>query len=237
MARRRGFSVSLAVLALSVSLVLWTMAHGASDKEQGFDIPVAFHGISDKIVITDQNADEINVRVLGGRTALRRIKVSDLEYSVQVEGGKPGPAVYEVDASRIEAQLPGGTRIVSRSPSQISVQFERRGRKSVRIRADLEGEPAEGYQVTGIEVEPPRVWLVGARSAVLRLSEVVTETIEIGGIAASAERQVKLSFGDSHVWREDSNPVTLKIAVEPREPKPDAAVKPNAEAPMRAKPG
>jgi YbbR domain-containing protein len=227
----------LAILALSISLVLWTMAHGASDIEQGFDIQVAFHGISDKIVITDQSADEINVRVLGGRAALRSIKVSDLEYRVQVEGGKPGPAIYEVDTSRIEAQLPRGTRIVSRSPSQISVRFERRGRKSVRVRADLEGEPAEGYQVAGIEIEPPRVWLVGARSAVLRLSEVVTETVDVAGIAESTEREVRLSLGDSHVWREDDDPVTLKIAVEPRAPDEDEAAKPNAKAPTGAKRG
>ena len=107
----------------------------------------------------------------------------------------------------------------------------------MRVRADLEGEPAEGYQVAGIEIEPPRVWLVGARSAVLRLSEVVTETIDVAGIAESTEREVKLSLGDSHVWREDDDQVTLKIAVEPREPKEDEAAKPKAKAPTGAKRG
>ena len=214
---RHGFSLGLLLLAAFMALVLWSMAHGASDIERGYDIPVAFDGISDQVVITDQSADVVNVRVLGGRAALRKIKVSDIEYAVQVAGGQPGPAVYEVDAGRIEELLPRGTRIVSRSPSQIKVRFERRGRKSVRVRADLEGEPAAGFRVTGVEIDPPRVWLVGARSAVLRLSEVVTETVDIAGIAEPTERKVRLSLGGSHLWMEDSEPVILHIAVEPVE--------------------
>jgi YbbR domain-containing protein len=194
-------------------MVLWGMAHGTSSIERGFDIPVVFHGISEKVVITEQSADVVNIRVLGSRAALRNVSVGNMEYAVEVSGGKPGPAVYEVDVSRID--LPRGARIVSRSPSRIEVKFERRGRKSVRVRPDLEGEPAEGFLLAGVEVDPARVWLVGARSEVLRLSEVVTETIEVSGLTESEEREVRLSLGGGHVWMEDNRPVTLRIAIEP----------------------
>ncbi len=96
----------------------------------------------------------------------------------------------------------------------VEVRFERRGRKSVRVRPDLEGLPAEGYIVTEVVVDPPRVWLVGARSAVLRLSEVGTETVDVTGLAESAEREVKLSLAGDNVWMEDQAPVRLRIAVE-----------------------
>jgi YbbR domain-containing protein len=124
-------------------------------------------------------------------------------------------------SSRLD--LPRGAKIVSRSPSQIKLRFERRGRKSVRVRPDIEGDPAVGFVVTGVEVEPPRVWLVGARSTVLRLSEVVTETVDVTGLAESTEREVKLSLGGSHVWMEDNQPVKLRIAVEAVPEKGDEA--------------
>jgi YbbR domain-containing protein len=210
---RRGPSLRLLALAVVLAMVLWSMAHGTASTEESFDIPIVFREIPDKIVITDQSTDEVNVRVLGTRAALRNIKVSKWVYPVEVSGAKPGPAVYEVDiSSRLE--LPRGAKIVSRSPSQIKVRFERRGRKAVRVRPDLEGEPAEGFVVTGVEVDPARVWLVGARSTVLRLSEVVTETVDVTGLAESTEREVKLSLGGSHVWMEEQKPVTLRIAVE-----------------------
>ena len=114
--------------------------------------------------------------------------------------------------------LPRGLRVVGRSPSQIDVRFERRGRKNVRIRADVQGEPPEGYKLNGVEIEPARIWLTGARSRVLRLSEVVTETIDVSQLEAPEEREVKLSIGADHVWVENDEAVTVKIDIEPLEP-------------------
>jgi YbbR domain-containing protein len=191
--------------------VLWGIAHGSSAIERGFDVPVVFHGVPEHLVITDKNADVVNVRIVGSRAALRTLDPRNMEYVVDVSGAHPGSFVHEVDDSRIEP--PRGSTIVSRSPAVIEVDFERRGRKSVKVRPDLEGQPAEGYQVTGVEVEPPRVWLTGARSDVLRLTEVVTETVDITGLTEPTEREVRLSLGGGHVWMEDSKPVRVRILV------------------------
>jgi YbbR domain-containing protein len=205
-------NIRLLVLAAVIAAVLWGMAHGSSSVERGFDIPVVFHGLSEKLVITEQSADLVNVRVMGSRAALRNLSPSKMEYAVEVSGGRPGPAVYEVDVSHIE--LPRGARIVSRSPASIEVRFEPRGRKSVGVRVDVEGEPPEGFTLGPVTVEPPRVWLVGARSNVLRLSEVVTETIDLSDLRESVEREVRLSLGGGLVWMEKNEPVKVKIQVD-----------------------
>ena len=82
------------------------------------------------------------------------------------------------------------------------------------VRPDIEGEPAEGYLLLDIEVAPRRVWLAGARSQVLRLSEVVTEPIDVTGLAESVERQVSLFLGEGTVWLEENEPVTVKLLIE-----------------------
>jgi len=204
--------VGTLLLSFAIASVLWIMAHGTSSIERGVDIPVVFSEIPDDLVITDQTADVVNIRVLGSRAALRDIGPSEQEYRIDVSGAKRGLLIHEVEAGLIE--VPGGVRITSRSPAVIEVQFERRGRKAVRVRADLEGEPAEGFEITAVEVDPPRVWLTGARSDVLRLSEVVTETIDVSGFAASVEREVKLSLGRDHVWMEENEPVTVRLQLE-----------------------
>ena len=216
MARRRKKNLRYAVLAIVISLILWSIAHGSSSVERGYDIPLVFQDLPDTLVITDQSDEEINIRVLGSRVALRNLSPSKMEYVVDVSGAKAGRTVHEVDVSRLD--MPRGVRIVSRSPAQIDVRFEARGRRTVRIRPDLEGEPAEGFVLTSVELEPPRVWLTGARSRVIRLSEVVTETIDVSGLEAPLERQVKLSLGSDHVWMEEDEPVTVRIGIEPVEP-------------------
>ena len=190
------------------------MAHGTASRERGFDIPVVFDGISDELVITDRSADILNIRVMGNAAALRNVDPTRLEYRVDVSGAQPGPGVHEVDATLID--LPRGARILSRSPARVEFTFETRGRKSVRVRPELQGEPAEGHRVVAVEVEPRSVWLTGARREVLRLSEVTTETIEIAGLTAPIEREVRLSLGSSeHVWPEETGSVKVRVEVAP----------------------
>ena len=209
----RGYQIRYALLALVISSVLWGMNHGSAKEERGFDIPVVFEGIPENLVITEKSAEVINIRVLGPQAALREMSPTEMEYGVNLEGAKAGKAIYLVDEAAMK--LPPGARVMSRSPATIELKFERRGRKSVRVAADLEGEPAEGFVVTEVELDPPRVWLAGARSEVLRLSEVVTETIDVAGLNESIEREVRLSLGAGHVWLDEDQPVRLRIQVDP----------------------
>jgi YbbR domain-containing protein len=209
----RAYQIRYALLAVAISAVLWGMSHGTSKIERGFDIPVAFEGIPDDLVITEKSTQVINIRVLGPRAALREISPSNTEYVVNLEGAKPGKAVYLVEETTLE--MPDNARILSRSPATIELEFERWGRKSVRVVADLVGEPAENFVFSEVEIDPPRVWLAGARSEVLRLSEVLTETVDVSGANEPIEREVRLSLGAGHIWVDEDKPVILRIHVDP----------------------
>ena len=201
------------LLSAAIALVLWGMAHGTSSIDRGVDIPVIFDAVPDDLVIVGQSVDKVNLRVLGSRAALRNVSSDRLEYRIDVGGAKPGHAVYEVDPTRIE--LPRGVRAVSRSPATIEVDLERRGRKTVGVRADLQGEVAPGYAVGAVEVDPPRVWLAGARGEVMRLAEVTTEPIDVTDLQGPVERKVRLLLANEHVWPEQDGPVTVRISIEP----------------------
>jgi YbbR domain-containing protein len=216
MARRRRGTLRYALLAVVISMVLWSIAHGGSTVEREFDIPVVFARLPEDLVITDQTATKINVRVQGSRAAFRALVASELEYVENVGGAKPGRARYEVDTDRLD--LPRGVQPVGLSPAQIDVQFELRARKNVPVKADLQGTPPEGYQVGEVAIEPARVWLIGARSRVLRMSEVLTEPIDLSELRAPSEREVKLAVGNDHVWPEGTEPVKIRIQIEPMEP-------------------
>ena len=93
----------------------------------------------------------------------------------------------------------------------------------VSVRADIEGEPAPGYRVAGWSVDPPRVWLAGARSEVLRLAEVVTESIDVAGLDGNLERDVRLLLGGGNVWMEEKKAVTVAVRIEV-DPEAQAAI-------------
>ena len=222
------------LLAVAIAIFLWVVARGSSNVERGYDIPVTLHGLPEGVVVVDQGADMVNVRVSGTRVALRKFEPEKLEYTIDVSGAKPGRADYEVDLSSFD--LPRGARIVSRSPARIELGFERRATRPVRVRADLEGRPAPGYRVRGIQVDPPRVRIAGARSEVLRLSEVLTETIDVTGATAPLEKEVRILPGAGHVWADAPRTVKVRVAIEaealppapPGPPAPGPEVAPQA---------
>jgi len=202
--------VGYKVLAVAIALFLWVVARGTSSVERGFDIPVVLQGVPEDLVVVDRGADVVNVRLLGTRAALRNFDPESLEYPLEVSEAKPGQADFEVDLSRFS--LPRGARVVSRSPSRIEISLEKRTGKTVKVKPDLEGTPADGYRVGDITVDPPRVRITGARSEVLRLSEVATETIDVAGATGPVEREVRISAGPGHVWADA--PRTVKVTVE-----------------------
>jgi hypothetical protein len=225
---RRASDLWLLIVAAITASFLWLLAHRSSTIQRGYDVPVSLKGVPERLVITEQSAEAVNIQVLSSAAAHREISSAKLDYEVDVSGAKPGPALYAVDPTLILEQLPRGTQITSRSPASIEVSYERRGRKAVDVRPVVEGEPADGFVLGQVEVNPPRVWLVGARSSVLGLSEVVTETIDVTGIQESVEREVRLDLGARAVWMEEAQPVKVRVQVESEEPLDDEAPPPGA---------
>jgi YbbR domain-containing protein len=207
------------LVAVAVAFLLWGVAHSSSSIERGFDVPMVLRGVPDDLVIVEQSTDEVNVRIQGSRAALRNISPADLEYPIEVTGAKPGVLTVEIDPTPLE--IPRGARIVSRSPSRVELKLARRGSKLVRVRADLTGDPAQGYRLGEVAVEPARVRLTGAQPEVLRLNEVLTETIDVSGATSEVVKQVAVALAGSHVWLEETTPVTVRIQVEPVPPPPE----------------
>ncbi len=201
------------VLALAISVFIWGVAQGTSSIQQSFDVEVELVGVEESLVVTEQSADSINVRLRGSRAALRNLSVEQLKYRVDARGGKPGVAVYEVDVESIPH--PTGTSFVGYAPSQLEVRFEKRGHKTVPVRAETEGTPAPGFHLAGVVLVPDKIRLEGARRQVLRMKDVVTEKIDIAGLTEDAEREARLVLGGGPVWPEDDTPIRVLIRIEP----------------------
>ena len=178
-------------------------------------LPVVFESVPEDLVITDQNSDVINIRVQGSRAALRNVEAERLAYVVDASGARRGAADFDVPQEPIVP--PRGARVVSRSPSRLEVKFERRGTKVMSVRAEVTGVPAIGFRIAKVVIEPPRVRVTGARREVLRLSEAVTEVLDLSGLTETIERQVRLNLGGQNVWVEDPTDVTVRVEIEAEE--------------------
>ncbi|MBW2712976.1 MAG: hypothetical protein JRC77_04420 [Deltaproteobacteria bacterium] len=218
MSNRRAVHPGFMAIALAIAVFLWMVAQGSNSIDRAYDIPVIFTGTSDSLVITDQNAGVINARIRGRRAAMNSLDPNKLGYEIDLEGLKAGRSNFEVDLSQVEAELPRGLDIVARSPSLIEVELERRWTQTLNVRADIDGEPPEGFELGTVTVKPNRVRITGARSEVKRLGELSTETISISESKESIEREARVVINARTVWRVDEEPVVVRVEILPIEP-------------------
>ena len=64
--------------------------------------------------------------------------------------------------------------------------------KTVDVRANIIGEPAEGFVIDKISVNPPQVSVNGFASIIERLSYLTTEAIDIQGAVGNIEKRLTL---------------------------------------------
>jgi len=226
MARRRisSFRPGALILAFLIASFLWAVSQGQANIERILTLPIELRNIPESLVVTEQNAESLSIHVRGSAAALRNIDEDGLLYLVDLESSKRGPTTKVVTNPPVP--LPRGVNATQFAPSVVVVQLDARARKSVSVRPDIEGEPAEGFRLKDLRVMPSRVWLAGARSQVLGLEEVVTQPIVLTDLSQSEEREVRLYLGGGSVWKETEEPVRVMIEIEPLAPEapPDGLV-------------
>ncbi len=202
------------LVAVLVAAVLWAAVQGSLSVEESLDLPIVLVDVPSSLVVVDQSATEVNVRVVGSRAAMRGAQRELTSYPVSLEGLKPGEARFPVNTDRF--QLPRGAKITARSPSTIVLQTEPVIRKKVAVRPDVIGSLPKGYKLVAVAVEPLEVILAGARSSLRGLDEVLTDRIDVSELRQTTIQEVPLAFGGSLVWRaeEDDTPVKVEIRVE-----------------------
>jgi YbbR domain-containing protein len=82
------------------------------------------------------------------------------------------------------------------------------------ITAQWVGEPAAGYRLLGVSVEPDSVLVTGRPTQLEVLSRLETEPIDISGLTETFRDQVALALPEG-VTLEESQPVFVTIEIEP----------------------
>jgi YbbR domain-containing protein len=206
------------VVSILIACVLWAAAQGVTDVEQSLDVPVAVERVPDNLVVVEESAHEINLRLVGSRAALRQCAKLLQHYTVSLEGAKPGEARLSVNKEQIS--LPRGARIAARSPSTLVYTLETVVTKNVPVRADLAGDLPRGYRLLRVSVDPKEIAIVGAKSSVRNIREVVTDRIELSRLRESSQLESSVALGYPHVWRKDPDggPIRVNVEIEPPRP-------------------
>jgi YbbR domain-containing protein len=107
---------------------------------------------------------------------------------------------------------------VELEPATIQVEIDVRAvetSKTVPIRPVLTGNPADGFQVNAVTVEPAVVTIFGPPDAVEEITEVTTEPLGVGGANANLELEAGLALPEGTRTTEDAPLPIVTVVIRP----------------------
>jgi YbbR domain-containing protein len=154
------------------------------------------------------------VNVTGPQNEIER--VNDATVEVALRGAKTtverqaSVNLYDAQGNQVQGLT------IEPSTVTVSIPVEQRvGYKDAAVKALITGNPASGYWVSDISVEPATVTLVGAPEALNQLGGFVeTEALDVSGAQESISERLRLKLPEG-VSVLNANDVLVRVAIEP----------------------
>ena len=205
----RGLTLKLFAVALAVALRF--IVAGDPIVERGFRVPLEFENLPGSVEIMGDPPETVEVRVRGSSGVLRRLEAGDVVAIVDLGSGRLGDRLFDMMEGGVRA--PFGVEVAQVIPSTVSLRLEVEGApRLVPIVPVTEGEPAAGFVVGGVTVEPAMVEVVGPLSQFRESTEVITESIDLAGTAVPVDETV--AVGVTHSRLRLLAPVRARVTVD-----------------------
>lgn len=169
-------------------------------------------------VTTDQNL----VRVAGAESVVDRVDSANInidmgalsEFTSDIKTSVP-VRLYDADGNEVE----GST--LTKNPENVTITIEILSTKDVPLRFEAEGEPTEGYGLTGeVTGDVDMVRIAGRRSVLNNINEIVipSEAFDLSGVSDNATVEIDVcDYLPENVQMADkstSMPVHVTVGVE-----------------------
>ena len=183
-----NFQIKLMAIALAVALVV--LKSGDQITEVTVKIPLTVIHPAERMLMTPQ-LDKLAVTIRGPFNKLSKFDHETIPaMTLNLTGFEDSQETFSLDNI---GGIPPGLEVTRIAPVGMVVRFEDRVVQDVEVSPSLEGDPARGYEVVGVEIEPKTVRVIGAESVVEGLKSVRTLPVALTGRTGTVELPTGLS--------------------------------------------
>lgn len=164
----------------------------------------------DGLILANTIGNPDIVELFGPKSNMAQVKF--LQVTVELSRLKPGQtvtapvAILDAEGNPVPATFTNPARITVAASFTTSTAS-----RSLPIIVNWEGEPATGFQIDEIIVEPDHVQITGKSEVVSTISTIETEKININGIKANKVTTIKLIPPPGVTLMSTTAAVTIKV--------------------------
>jgi len=211
-------NLGLKLLAFVFAVTMWMVVVNLDDPTISKRFTVAVT-IENEDVITAANkyyeieaeAANATFTVLGKRSIVEELSSSDFkataDMSQLIQGENENVVPVEITALRHSGQL-----TISKRTRELKVVLEDLMRQAFVILPVAQGEPAEGYALGSMVVEPNRLWVSGPKQVVSKI-DTVKATIDVSNMSTDISDSVVPILLDEKEKIVDTTRLTLSLDI------------------------
>ena len=191
---RLKHNLSLKLLSMAIALLIWGLVHNQADPLQVRHraVPVEAVEVPEKLAVAAIDPNEVTVTLFGRASAFDQLDYSNFRLIARVAGAPIGVQTVPVEP----ADLPAGLELRSLSRTVVRVELDSIVSATRPVFAEMRGDPAPGFAVSGSSVSPISVTVSGPASRVQEVARVVAE-VDVSGRNATLPATVSLSARDA----------------------------------------
>jgi hypothetical protein len=187
-------NLPLKLASLVLATLLWFVIAGEKTSELGLEVPVELRNFPHGLELLAEPPRSVEVRLRASPGLLQGLSDQKVHATIDLTGVGEGAKILHLTDDSIE--VPFGIDVVRISPARITLQFEKTREVDVPVRPNLEGEPAEGYQVAELVSKPATIRVAGPASRVADVEFAYTEALSIHGATRPVTAELAAGLDD-----------------------------------------
>jgi len=203
----------LKVISLALAVALWMAVSGEEVVERGLRVPLELQQFPPGLELSGEPFTLVDVRVRGGSGTLSQVTASDVVATLDLRAARPGRRLFQLTPENV--RVPFGVEVVQVTPSSIAMVFEKSATRQIRIAPEIEGNPAPGFIVGAVTIDPKTIEVTGPASAVARATEAVTEAVSVAGARARVAEVVRVGLLDPLLRLKTPRSANVRVEVLP----------------------
>jgi YbbR domain-containing protein len=209
-------NLGLKFLSTLVAILLWLIVAGERVVERVMRAPVEFQNLPAGLELVGDPPDTVDVRLRGSSGALSRLTAADMSAVLDLSTARPGRRLFHITQNQVN--VPYGIDIVQVGPSTLTIEFELSGIRRVKVEPDVDGRPADGFEVTNIRSDPEEVEVAGPETALKRLQAAITEPVSISNQTRTVREVVTIGVPNSTLRLRTPQTAVVTVTISPRKP-------------------
>ena len=197
----------LKLISLGIAVALWTFVVGQESAEVTVRMPVVISGLPADMVMANQVANEVELRLYGPQSLVRQAANRPAAKQLNLAGMGTGEHTFQVLPE--ELNLPPGVEVLRISPARLRVVLDHRFSRKAEVRPVIKGNPKQGFEVAEVSFDPSKVMVSGIKQEITDLDWIWSEPIDVSGHSETFTRTVKANLPPPDRRAIRLNPTTM----------------------------